>query len=170
MRYFRQWVVLIHKLRELARAKELFNGRRNRLGVNHLLRHQAFGLGLSQTLFHCALDTNQTDAKCIFGHLANTTDTAVTQMIDIIHRAKAIANINQGTQDVEDVLVTQYARTGRVFTTYTAVELHPTHGRQIVAICIEEQVVKQVLGCLFRWRLARAHHAVNLYQRFQACS
>ncbi len=45
VRDFRQRVVLVHELGELARAEELLHRGRHRLRVDHLLRHQALGLG-----------------------------------------------------------------------------------------------------------------------------
>jgi hypothetical protein len=50
----------------------------------------------------------------------------------------------------------------------TAVELHAAHGREVVSLGVEEQVLEQVLGRIARGRLARAHHAVDLDQRLHA--
>ena len=85
MRHLREWVHLIHKLRELARAEELFDCSRDRLGVDQLLRHQAIRLCQIQTLFHCTLNTHQTDTELVLGHLTDATDTTVTEVINIIH-------------------------------------------------------------------------------------
>ena len=131
------------------------------------MRHQAFAFRHGKTLFHCALDTHQTDAELVLGHFAHTANTTVTQVIDIVHVAKAVTNIDQLTQDIEDVFTIQYARARIAFTTQTTVELHPTDARQVVAVFSEEQVVEQRLGSLFGGRLAGAHHAVNFNQRFQ---
>ncbi|MNC44096.1 hypothetical protein D3C75_929920 [compost metagenome] len=40
VRNLRQRVVLVHELRQLAGTEELFNRSRDRLSVDHILRHQ----------------------------------------------------------------------------------------------------------------------------------
>ncbi len=37
-----QRIILIHELGQLARAEKLFHRRSHRLGIDHILRHQAF--------------------------------------------------------------------------------------------------------------------------------
>ena len=160
-------VVLVHKLRQLAGAEELFHRRRNRLGVDQVLRHQAFAFRHGKTLFHRTLDTHQTDAELVLGHFAHAANTTVTQVIDIVHVAEAVTDIDQLTQHIEDVLAIQHAGAGVAFTTQATIELHPTNARQVVAVFGEEQVMEQRLGSLFGGRLAGAHHAINLDQRFQ---
>src|SRR3546814_3800619 len=59
VRDFRQRVGLVHELRQLAGTEELFDGSRNRLGVDQIVRHEVFGLGLAQTFFDRTLDTHQ---------------------------------------------------------------------------------------------------------------
>src|SRR5690606_38441210 len=68
---FRQRVVLVHELRQLTRTEELLHRRRNRLGVDQILRHQAFAFSHRQTVFDCALYTHKADAKLVFRHLAD---------------------------------------------------------------------------------------------------
>src|SRR6476469_8513763 len=53
------------------------------------------------------------------------------------------------------------------YSTDAAVELHPAHGREVVALEGEEQVVEQVLRGVLGRRLARTHHAVDLDQRLE---
>ena len=59
----RQRVVLVHELRQLAGTEELFHCRRNRLGVDHILRHQGIQIAQRQTLFHRTLYTYQANAE-----------------------------------------------------------------------------------------------------------
>jgi hypothetical protein len=47
----------------------------------------------------------------------------------------------------------------------THVHLHAAHGRQVVALGVEEQLVEQRARGLFGRRLARAHDAVDVHQR-----
>src|SRR3546814_9099009 len=48
VRDFRQRVGLVHELRQLAGTEELFDGSRNRLGVDQIVRPEVFGLGRSE--------------------------------------------------------------------------------------------------------------------------
>src|SRR5690606_8427269 len=159
-----QRVVLVHELGQLAGTEEFLHRRRNRLGVDQILRHQAFAFGHGQTFFHRALDPDQTDAELVLGHLADGADATVTQVVDIVHHALAVTDINQGLENLDDVFLAQHARTFDLFTTDAAVELHTANGRQIVTIAAEEQVVEQGLGSILGRRLARTHHAIDFHQ------
>src|SRR5690606_509198 len=77
-----QRVRLVHELRQLARAEELLDGSRNGLGVDQVVRHEVFGLGLAQTLTHRTLDTNQTGPELVLGEFADTAHPTVAQVID----------------------------------------------------------------------------------------
>src|SRR5690606_15204738 len=112
--------------------------------------------------------TYQAHAELVFGHFADAADATVTEMVDIVDGAKAIANFDQGLDHVHDVFTAQHARTGGAFAAETTVELHAANGRQVVAVEREEQVAEQVLGGFFRRRFAGAHHAVDFHQRFHA--
>ena len=109
VRDFRQRVVLVHELRQLARTEEFLDGRGDRLRVDHFLRHQAFGLGLRQALLDGALDAHQADAECVLRHLADAAHAAVAEVVDVVDRAVAVADVDQRLQDVEDVVLVQHA-------------------------------------------------------------
>ena len=162
-----QRVVLVHELGQLTGAEEFLNSGSHRLGVDQILRHQAFAFSKTQTLTDRTLNPHQTDAELVFGHLADTANSTVTQVIDVIHITLAVTDIDQGLEDVDDVFVGQRAFTCALFTAQTTVQLHPANGRQIVPLFGEEQVVEQILSRLLGGRLARAHHPVDLNQRFK---
>src|SRR5690606_778899 len=163
----RQRVVLVHELGQLAGAEELLHCRRNRLGVDQVLRHQAFAFGHGQTLFHRTLDADQTDTELVLGHFAHGADTTVTQVVDVVDHALAVADIHQGLEDLDDVFLAQHTRAFDLFTTDAAVELHAAHCGQVVAVTAEEQVVEQGFCGILGRRLAGTHHAVDLDQRFK---
>src|SRR5690606_36250157 len=52
VRHFRQRVVLVHELGQLAGTEELFDRGGHWLGVDHVLWHQAIAVSHRQTLFH----------------------------------------------------------------------------------------------------------------------
>ncbi len=160
-------VVLVHELRELAGTEELFHRRRNRLGIDQVLRHQAFAFSHRQTLFDRALNTHQANAELVLGHLADATHATVTQVVDVVDDAFDVTDIDQGLEDLDDVFLAQHARTFDLGATDTTVELHAANGGQVVTLGAEEQVVEQGLGGVLGWWLAWTHHAVDLDQRFQ---
>jgi len=101
---FRQRVVLIHKLGQLAGAEELFHGSGNRLGVDQVLGHQPFALHNRETFLDCTLDPDETNAELVFSHLAHRADAAVAEVVNVVHNAFAIANGNQGAHNVDNIL------------------------------------------------------------------
>ncbi len=88
-------------------------------------------------------------------------------MIDIVDRTVTIANVDQRLKNGKDVFLVENATALRGIPTDPTIELHPSDGRQIVAVGIEEQVLEQILGRLLCRRLARTHHAINLDQRLE---
>ena len=186
---FRQRVVLVHELRQLRGTEKLLDRGGHRLGVDQLLRGQALGLGHRQALLDRALDADQAHAEHVLGHFADRTHATVAQVVDVVDHAATVADLGQHLDHVEDVgagaefvaqahgffvlalgvvlRVVQHRGTGDFLAADAAVELHPAHARQVVALEGEEQVVEQVLRGVLGGRLARAHHPVDLDQRFQ---
>src|SRR5690606_34703521 len=137
----------------------------HRLGVDHVLRHQTFAVGHRQTLLHGTLDAHQAHAELVLGHLPHGADAAVAQVVDIVHGAEAVADLDQGLDHVHDVFAAQHAGAGGAFAAQATVELHAADGREVVAVQGEEQVLEKVFCAFFRRRFAGAHHAVDLDQR-----
>ena len=165
---FRQRVVLVHELRQLVRTEKLLDGRRYRLGVDHLLRHQAVALGHGQALLDRPLDPRQALAQRVLGHLAHAAHPAVAEVVDVVDVVLAVADAQQHAEHLDDVFRTQDRTAGGLLAAHPAVELHPAHAGQVVAVRTEEQVVEQVLCRLRGGRLAGAHHLVDLDQRHVA--
>ncbi len=161
VRDFRQGVGLVHELRQLRRTEELLQGCRNRLGVDQVVRHQGFGLGLAQTFLDSLLDTRQARAVLVLGQFAHATHAAVAQVVDVIDFATAIAQLDQDLDDSQDVRIGQDHRTSALVAAHAGVELHATHARQVVRVFRVEQALEQSLHGVFGRRLARAHHAVD---------
>src|SRR5690606_25089564 len=105
VRDFGQRVGLVHKLRQLAGTEELLDGRRDRLGVDQIVRHQVFGLGLAQTFLNSTLHTHQTGAELVLGQFAHATNTTVTQVIDIVDLTAAVTQIHQHLNGVQNIFV-----------------------------------------------------------------
>ncbi len=162
-----QRIVLVHELRQLAGAEEFLDRRRHRLGVDQVLRHQAFAFGHRQAFLDRALDAHQAHAELVLGHFADAADAPVTEVVDIVDVAETVTDVDQFPEHRNDIVVVEHARPGVGVTTQATVELHATDAGQVVAIFAEEQVVEQRLGGFLGRRLAGAHHAVDLDQRLE---
>ena len=127
VRDFRQRVVLVHELRQLAGTEELFHRSRHRLGVDQVLRHEAFALGHRQAFLDRALNTHQAHTELVFGHFAHTAHTAVAQVIDIVSHAATVTDRHQCLQHFHDIFTVQHTTAGHFFATEAAVELHAAY-------------------------------------------
>ncbi len=86
----RQRVLSIHELRQLRRREELLDRCRQRTDIRQLLRGKTRRICNRHTLLDGTLHTGQTDAELILDQLADRTDTAVSEHIDIIYRTDPI--------------------------------------------------------------------------------
>ncbi|MNQ40213.1 hypothetical protein D3C85_538590 [compost metagenome] len=163
----RQRVVLVHELRQLAGTEELLDRGSHRLGVDQVLRHQAFAFGHRQTFLDRALDAHEADTELVLGHLADAAYATVAEVVDVVDDALAVADVDQGLQYGDNVFAAEHARAFDLFTTDATVELHAANGGQVVTLGAEEQVVEQGLGSILGRRLAGTHHPVDLDQGFQ---
>src|SRR5690606_20841943 len=90
----RQRVVLVHELGQLAGTDELLDRRRDRLGVDQVLGHQAFALSHGQTLLDRTLDAHQAHTELVLGHFTDGADTTVAQMVDIVDHTLAVTDVD----------------------------------------------------------------------------
>ena len=96
VRDLRQRIGLIHELRQLDRSEELADRRHHRLGVDQVVRH-----GRRHFLVHAhlfldgAFHADQADAELVFQQLADRANAAVAEVIDVVHRADVLAQLQQ---------------------------------------------------------------------------
>ena len=97
MGQLRQRIRLIHELRKLRATKEIANDRAERLRIDQLLRRHPVDVDVEQShaLFHQTLGARQTDAALIGQQLADGANAAAAEMIDVVERAFATAQIDQ---------------------------------------------------------------------------
>ena len=165
MRDLRERVGLVHELRQLRRSEELAHGRRNRFGVDEIVRHQRFQFRRRHAFFDRPLHTQQPNAILIFHQFADRAHPAITEIIDIVNVAATIAQIGDNLQHFENIFFTQ--GTDRIIglKTKTQVHLNPAHGGKVVAFRIEEQSVKQGFSRFQGRRFTRTHHPIDIDQR-----
>ncbi len=88
-------------------------------------------------------------------------------MINVIHDALAISDINQGLEHINDVFAIEGSAARRLVSSDATIKLHPANRRQVIAVGREEQILEQVLCRFFCRRFTGTHHAINFNQRFQ---
>ncbi len=155
---------LIHELRELRRAEELAHGGRRRLGVDQILRHHGVDIDRGHALLDGALHPEEAQAILVLHQLADRTDAAVAEMIDVVDFAATVAQVDQGLCHRQDVSLAQDPHRILGVEVEPHVHLDPAHGREVVTLGIEEQRVEHRLCGVERRRLAGTHHAVDVEQ------
>ena len=178
VRHRRERVRLIHELRELTRAEELLDDRRNRLGVDQIVRHQRLDLLERHALLDRALHAHQTDPVLVLEQLADDAHPAVAEVVDVVDalvRIGTVLQIDEILDRGEDVVAAKrreidpaeslppaldHARMGlpddslfRVHNFELVVHLQPTDAREVVALWIEEEVVEKVRRRVERRRI-----------------
>ena len=159
-------VGLVHELRQLRGPEVLLHHRRDRLGVDEVVRHERLDLlRHAHALFDGALHADQTDAVLVLHQLADRADAAVAEVVDVVDRALAVLEIDEVADRLEDVALGEDGVVQRLVQLELVVQLQAADLRQVVALGVEEQVVEQVLRRLQRGRITRAQAPVDLHDR-----
>ncbi|EXI74155.1 MAG: hypothetical protein AW07_02293 [Candidatus Accumulibacter sp. SK-11] len=98
-----QRVGLVHELRQLARTEELAHGGADRLGVDQIMRHQVVRLGLRQALLDRTLDAHQAGAELVLRQFTDRTYPPVTEMVDVVDLAAAVAQLDEQLDHFDDI-------------------------------------------------------------------
>ena len=96
VRKLRNGVGLIHELRELGRTEELADDRGNGSYVDERGRRDLHGVGGRHALLDEAFETRHTDTELILQQLAHRTHAAVAEVVDLVHRADPVLQIEVG--------------------------------------------------------------------------
>ena len=116
VRDLRERVGLIHELRELRRSEELADRCHDRLSVDEVVRHRRRHLLVDAHLFlDGALHADEADAELVLHQLTDRANAAVAEVIDVVHRADILAQLEQVADGRVEVLGRQRAAVeGRV--------------------------------------------------------
>src|ERR1017187_1769857 len=162
-------VRLVHELRKLARPEEFADGRHHRLGVHQVVRHGRRHLLVdAHLLLDGALHAHQADAELVLQQLADRAHAAIAQMIDVVHRADTLAQLQQvldGALEVFGIERALVERRGVGTVIQLDVELHAPDARKIVLARVEEHALEQLGRRIHRRRIAGTQLAVNFDQR-----
>ena len=109
MRQFRQRIGLIHELGELRRAEERLDRRGNRLGADHRLRGDAFGVEAGHALANDAFHAQHAQAELVLQQFAHAADALIHQVVDLVHRGHRVLLVqaHQVAQDMDDIFLRQ---------------------------------------------------------------
>ena len=147
VRHFGERVGLVHELRELRRAEVLLDHRRDRLGVDEVVRHERLDLlRHAHALLDRALHADQADAVLVLHQLADRADAAVAEVVDVVDRALAVLEVDQVADGLEDVALGEHAVVERLVDLELVVQLEAADLREVVALGVEEQVVEERLS------------------------
>ncbi len=161
---------LVHELRKLRGAEELTDGRHHRLGVDQVVRHSRGELLIDAHLFlDGALHADEADAELVLHQLAHGAHAAVAEVIDVVHHADVLAQLEQVADGRVEVLRRQGAMVemGRVLVFVELdVELQPAHAREVVLAGVKEHALEERRRGVERRRVAGTQLAVDFDQRF----
>ena len=162
---FGKRIGLVHELRQLRGAEEFAHRGSRRLGVDQVMRHDGVDINRGHALLDGALHAHQAEAVLVFHELAHRADAAVAEMVDVVDFALAVAQFVQRLDDGKDVILAQHAHGVGNIQLQTHVHLHAAHGREVIALGIEEQALEQRFRRFAGRRLTGAHDAIDFDQR-----
>ena len=165
-----QRVGLIHELRELGRSEEFADRSHHRLGIDQVVRHGRRHFLVHGHLFlDGAFHTDQADAELVLHQLADRANAAVAEVIDIVHRADVLAQLEQVRDGRVEILGIERALVERgrfLVLEQLDVELQAAHAREVILARIEEHAVEQSGRGVEGRRIAGTQLAVDFDQGF----
>src|SRR4029077_8854063 len=164
---FAERVRLVHELRELRAAEELANRGHHGLGVHEVVRHGRGHFLVHGHLFlDRALHADQADAELIFKQLAYRADAAIAEVIDVVHRADILAQLEQVLDRSDEVGRIERALVERRLEAELDVEFQAADFAEIVLARVKEHAIEERSGGFKRGRIAGTQLAVDFDQRF----
>src|SRR5882762_8561332 len=164
---FAERVGLVHELAQLRASEEFADGRHDRLGVDQVVRH---GRGHFLVHAHLFLDgafhADQADAKLVFEKFTDRADAAVAEMVDVVHHANVLAQLEEILDGRNEVGGVQGAIVERGIEPHLDVELQAADAAEIVLARIEEHAAEEIGGRFERRGIAGAQLAIDFDQRF----
>jgi len=150
---FGQWIGLVHELAQLIGSEEAVDYRAQGTGVDQI----GWGKYLVVADVHALADgtghTGQTNAKLRIQLLTNGTNTAVREVVDIVHICLRVRQLNEVLHNRNDVFFGQNAHVAAGSHAQLAVDAVTTYFAQIVTFIREEQLLNDLTRRFFIWRL-----------------
>src|SRR3954471_185386 len=174
VRQARERVGLVHELRELAGAEELLDGGDDRPDVDQRLRRDGLDVLRGHPLADDTLHPCQTQADLVLDQLADRAEATVAEVVDVVgldgqraarrgdHLFLAGVQPDHVVDGRDDVVLGQRALRELQVHAELLVDLVAADLREVVALRVEIEVLKQRLRGLLGRRLARAQLAVDV--------
>ena len=98
-------VGLIHELRELGRAEEFADDRRNGTDVDEPRGSDFHGVLRRHALLDETLEPRHADAELVLEKFPHRTHAAVAEVVDLVDRADAVAEVEVGGDCRDDIVL-----------------------------------------------------------------
>ena len=130
------------------------------------MRHRGRHFLVDRHLFlDRALHADQTDTELVLEELADGTDAAVAQVIDVVHVLRVLPQLQLVLDDLVEVLRVQDLLVERRVHPELGVQLETADAREVVLLRVEEHVLEERPRAVERRRIAGPQAAVDLDQR-----
>ena len=175
----REWIGLIHELRELGCSEELLDRCSHWTDVDQGLRRDRLDILCRHTFLDHALHTRETGSDLVLDQLTDATKAAVSEVVDIVDLDTDLtaslvhltAVVHEGVATVEcceisdrrdDVLDSEEILRQFVLDTELLVDLVAADLRKVIALRIEIEILDELESGFLRWRLTRTHLAIDI--------
>ena len=137
---------LIHELRQLRRTEERLDHRADRARVHEIVERDLFRIGVDRhALLHQARHAGQTDRELVRDQLADRTNAAVAEVVDVVDVSAAFVQLDEVADDLDEVFLRQHRVVGRHGHAEPLIDLVPADAAEVVALRREEQALERLL-------------------------
>src|SRR3989449_1317145 len=168
VRQLREWVRLIHELRQLRAAEERLNDGAHRPRVHEVIQRDPFGIVVDA---HPLLDeprhARETDRELVRDQLAHRAHPAVAEVVDVVGVAAPLPQLDQVADDRDEVVLREDRVVLGDVHLEALVDLVAPHPAQVVALGVEEEPLQRLPRGLEVRRFTRPQQRVDLLQRLR---
>jgi hypothetical protein len=102
-------VGLVHELRQLRRAEERLDDRRDGAGVHEIVERDLLGIGVdAHALLHEARHARETHRELVRDEFTHRADTAIAELVDVVDVAAAFVQFHEVAHDLDEVVLGEH--------------------------------------------------------------
>ena len=161
-----QRINLIHKLRELAAAKEAVYSSRDRLDANHRCRHHLLGFLAGHSLAGHTFHPEKAGTQLCLKLLTHRPHTLVLQVVNVVNFALVSSQSDDVLQDSQQVFSRQMMDVLVHFRTDLLIDLVPSDSTKVISLGIKEIGTNKRFSTFDGSRIAGVHLTVYIQQTF----
>ena len=166
MRQHGERVRLIDDLRQFASTEEILDRCRDALGIDERARRHVLLIADRHALLHGTAQLQETLTQLVGCQLIDGAQAAITQMIDIVHGAGAVAKLQDVADCVEEVDSPQGHFGFRNILIELAVDAESADLAQTIAVGVLELFFEELLRLFQLGRISRTEPLVDTKQCF----